>query len=79
MHLLSERVVKAMKTMKLIIIFAAVFAGAYVFAGGLPFVRPIYFRNDPEMLFRVKALCAFAAAVLTAVLCGRVMNKREGA
>ena len=65
------------KSVKFVVIFALVFAGVYIFAGCLPPMSPFYFKENPEQLFWVKTALAFAAAVLTAVLCGEVLNKRE--
>lgn len=80
MHLLFERVVKAVKkSLKFVVIFALAFAGVYIFAGCLPPMRPIYFKENPEGLFWIKAALACAAAVFTAVLCGEVLSRREGA
>ena len=65
------------KSVKFVVIFALAFAGVYIFAGCLPPMRPFYFRENPEQLFWVKAALALAAAVVTAVLCGEVLSKRE--
>lgn len=78
MHLLYERVVEAVKkAVKFIVIFTLAFAGVYIFAGCLPPMNPFYFKENPEQLFRIKAALAFATAALTAVLCGKVLSKRE--
>lgn len=73
-----ERVVKAVKkSVKFVVIFVLAFAGVYIFAGCLPPMNPFYFKENPEQLFWVKTALALSAAVLTAVLCGEVLNKRE--
>lgn len=64
------------KSLKYTIIFSAVFSAIYILLN-INFLLPIGLKIKPEILFFIKTVCAFAFAVVTAALCGKILSKRK--